>query len=304
MNNIDKRFAVLPVLAGLLFVVTSAMPVTRDSQGPGHDAKDDHEMLFPAMEGWELPAGIDVYEPDNLWDIINGAADLYMAYDFRELYWGRYTHSDDSSIYIVMEIYRQGDPVQAFGVYSQERPRPPRLVDVGVQGFAAPGALHFFVSDLYVRMRSHDTSEETAAAMEALARKVSERVDPEPEFPDITGKLPQEGRVTHTEEFINTNFLGHPFLSGAFVSSYDVDGNRFSLFVIEHDSSRECREMLADYYEFSGQEPGEITEGVHRIEDRWNGEVGILWKDHYLYGYYGLEKKELQEKYLDLFSGL
>ncbi len=264
---------------------------------------DDYENLFPDLEGWERPEDIDVYVPDNLWDIINGAADLFMAYDFQELYWGQYDRSGEDNIYIVMEIYRQGGPLNAFGAYSQERPGSPELTDVGVEGYKAPGVLHFFVSDCYVKIRSHDRSEETGEAMEKLARHVSGRLDPDPAFPATVDKLPEEGRVAFTETFINTNFLGHPFLSGAFVSNYDIDGNSFNLFVIEHENRRECEQMLADYYEFTEQDPGTLTEGVHRMDDRWNGEVGIVWKGDTLYGYYNLEDEELREKYLNFFSG-
>lgn len=288
-----KRYAVVPLAVFLFLGMT----------GASHAANGNHEKLFPGMPGWERSGEIDVYDWDTIWDIINGAAELFYAYDFQEMYWGQYTNSVDEDIYIVMEIYRQGNPVMAFGVYSQERPRPPRLIDVGVEGFAAPGALHFFVSDLYVRMRSHDTSEETAGAMKKLAGKVAEAADPMPEYPAITGKLPEEGKVAFSEEFINTNFLGHSFLAGAFVSGYDINGTRFNLFVVEHEDPDGCRNMLADYYEFSGQDPGDLAEGVHRMDDRWNGEVGIVWKDRYLYGYYNLEDEALQEKYLEKFSG-
>lgn len=304
MPKITRSYAVRIVLfmAVLLFGI-EGNSMTNQYEETANAAAESYRELFPPLEGWEQPADIDVYDPETLWDIINGAADLFYAYDFQELYWGRYNKSNNSDLYIVMEIYRQGDPVTAFGVYSQERPRPPGLVDVGVEGFAAPGALHFFVADLYVRMRSHDTTKETAAAMERLANKVSQNVDPDPAYPAILNLLPEEGRTAYSEEFINKNFLGHTFLSGAFVSGYEVNGVRFNLFVIEHKNSEECKKMLADYYEFSGQDPNEISEGIHRIEDRWNGEVGILWKGRHIYGYYNLDDVKLQEKYLDLFSG-
>lgn len=265
---------------------------------------DDHERFFTGIEGWEKPAEIDVYYPETLWDIINGAADVFMAYDFRELYWGEYINSSDNDIYIVMEIYRQGDPVNAFGVYSQERPRVPRLTDIGVQGYTAPGVLHFFVADCYVKIRSHDRSEETASAMEKMARHVSGLLDQNPEFPVITDMLPEEGREEFSGQFINTNFLGHPFLSRAFVSTYSIDGKSFNLFVIENETREKAGQMLADYYQFGRQDADGLSEGIHRINDRWNGEVGIVWKDNLLYGYYNLEDKELQDKYLDLFSEL
>lgn len=282
----------------LLALLATGISAANDAAGPGH------EKLFPVIDGWEKPAGVDVYTPETLWDIINGAADVFMAYDFQELYWAEYINSGDDGIYIVMEVYRQGCPVNAFGVYSQERPRPPKLVDIGVQGYTAPGVLHFFVADSYVKIRSHDRSEETAGIMEQLGRHVSSALDPDPRFPAIVTVLPDEGKVEFSDQYINTNFLGHPFLSGAFVSTYEIGGNRFNLFAIEHETTDQSRKMLAEYYKFSGQDIDLITEGVHRIEDRWNGEVGIVWNGNILYGYYNLEDEPLREKYLELFSGL
>lgn len=282
---------ILNSLAALIIVVAVS----------ANTAVAEHNKLFPDLEGWEMQDDVVVYTPETLWDIINGAADLFYAYDFREMYWGEYVYSGDKSIYIVMEIYRQGCPVNAFGVYTQERPTEPELIDIGVQGYTSEGILHFFAGDGYVKIRSHNTTDETKKAMEKIAGHAAELLDPDPEFPGIVYSLPEEGRIEYSEGYINTNFLGHTFLSGAFVSSYEVDGNSFDLFVIENDSSEECKEVLADYYDFSGQD-AELTEGVHRIEDRWNGEVGIVWKGNRLYGYYNLEDDNLKEKYLELFS--
>ncbi len=289
----NYKKAVFPVIALILYLFA----------GFGNPAVADHNKYFTSIDGWEKQEEIDVYSPETLWDIINGAADVFMAYDFQELYWGEYINSADNNIYIVMEIYRQGDPVNAFGVYSQERPRTPQLIDIGVQGYTAPGVLHFFVADCYVKIRSHDRSEETVRAMEKMARHVSDLLDPDPEFPDIVTMLPEEGKIEYSEEFINTNFLGHPFLSGAFVSSYDIGGNRFNLFIIKNETREESEKILTDYYKFSGKEIEDPEEGIHRIDDRWNGEIGIVWKDNILYGYYNLDDKELQEKYLEFFSG-
>lgn len=289
-----SRETVIPILAIIMYMIT----------GYGNHVVAGHYKFFTDIDGWEKPEEIDVYTPETLWDIINGAADVFMAYDFQELYWGEYTCSDDNSVYIVMEIYRQGSPVNAFGVYSQERPGQPELIDVGVQGYTAPGVLHFFVADCYVKIRSHDRSDKTARAMEEMAKHVSGILDPDPQFPPIVNMLPEKGKVEYSEQYINTNFLGHPFLSEAFVTTYDIDGKQFNLFVIKKDNRDESKKILADYYEFSQQDPEELTDGIHRINDRWNGEVGIVWKDNLLYGYYNLDDNELQDKYLELFSGL
>ncbi|TVR74141.1 MAG: hypothetical protein EA408_03355 [Marinilabiliales bacterium] len=291
-NYFTNRKTVLPGIIAVLLILSGF-------SGP---LKAGPDRYFPAIDGWERQSDIDVYTPETLWDIINGAADLFYAYDFIELFWAEYISTEDESVYIVMEIYRQGGPVRAFGVYSQERPMSPELVDIGVQGYRAPGVLHFFVGDCYVKIRSHDRSADTEQAMNKLARHVSDMIDPDPQFPAIVTSLPEEHKVAFSEEFINTNFLGHQFLSRAFVSTYEREGERYNLFLIENETKEESRQLLASYYEFSGQD-ADLQEGVHRVADRWNGEVGIVWKGNRLYGYYNLENSELQEKYLALFSG-
>ncbi len=287
----------IKVFISVILIVTTA-----GISGLSGMAVSSSDKMFPEIEGWNRQAEVDIYSPETLWDIINGAADVFMAYEFQQLYWGEYINSDDDALYIVMEIYRQGGPANAFGVYSQERPATPDLIDVGAQGYTAPGVLHFFVDDCYVKIRSHDRTEETAKAMEKLAREVSDIIDPDPGFPEIVNMLPEEGRIDFSDQFINTNFLGHPFLSGAFVSSYNIDSKSFNLFVIKNSSKEESKKILADYYEFSQQDVGEISEGIHRVDDRWNGEIGIVFKDNIITGYYNLDNKDLQEEYLRLLS--
>ena len=40
---------------------------------------------FPEMAGWKLSGEIQIYSRANLYDYIDGAADLYLKYDFQEL---------------------------------------------------------------------------------------------------------------------------------------------------------------------------------------------------------------------------
>jgi len=106
MRHISK--IILINLVGI-FIIISAV-----------EAQEKTE-LFPSIKGWELSENIDTYSPETLYDAINGAADSYLRYDFRELKVGEY--SLDDGTYLVVEIYQHGSPINAFGIYSQERPQ-------------------------------------------------------------------------------------------------------------------------------------------------------------------------------------
>ena len=84
--------------------------------------------LFPEFDGWNLNVRDKVYEPENLWDIINGAADSYLSYDFEKLYVADYTNSQDHHIKVY--AFRHSTPVNAFGIYSQERSRDYNFLNI------------------------------------------------------------------------------------------------------------------------------------------------------------------------------
>ena len=42
----------------------------------------NNDSLFPEIEGYQKMGELENYNPDNLYDIINGAADSYIKYDF------------------------------------------------------------------------------------------------------------------------------------------------------------------------------------------------------------------------------
>ena len=46
------------------------------------EAKD---LKFPEIPGWKQSGEIQTFTPKTLYEYINGAADLYLSYDFEEL---------------------------------------------------------------------------------------------------------------------------------------------------------------------------------------------------------------------------
>ena len=45
-------------------------------------------VSFPEVKDWNLTVLPDVYTPGNLWDLINGAAESYLSYNFVDLHLG------------------------------------------------------------------------------------------------------------------------------------------------------------------------------------------------------------------------
>ena len=106
------------------------------------------DSLFPKIPGWQISEEDQVYDANNLWDIIDGAADLFLEYYFVDLHTARYINTD--SIEVKVELYRHNSPVNAFGMYSQERDPGYHFIQVGVQGYIEEGVLNFLDGVYYI----------------------------------------------------------------------------------------------------------------------------------------------------------
>src|ERR1039458_1446475 len=110
----------------------------------------DSTSLFPSFRGWTIATDKTVYNPNNLWDIIDGAADLFLEYGFVDLHIGRYHKGEDSEIRV--ELYKFDSEVDAFGIYSQERNPEYAFIDIGVQAYREEGVLNFLTGIYYVKI--------------------------------------------------------------------------------------------------------------------------------------------------------
>ena len=67
------------------------------------------QSLFPEIPGWNVNVENEVYDANNLWDIIDGAADLFLEYSFIDLHTARYINAD--SVEVRVEVYRHNSPI-------------------------------------------------------------------------------------------------------------------------------------------------------------------------------------------------
>ncbi|MBD3337086.1 MAG: hypothetical protein GF355_16345, partial [Candidatus Eisenbacteria bacterium] len=80
-------------LAALLLtgLALSAWPA---GAGEDVDVPPLRDLLPPAQDGWKLEDSLRTYDPESIFDYINGAGEVYRAYDFREVSVYRYSRSD------------------------------------------------------------------------------------------------------------------------------------------------------------------------------------------------------------------
>jgi hypothetical protein len=253
----------------------------------GHAAEKD-AVTFPEVNDWSLTVLPDVYTPANLWDLIDGAAESYLSYDFMDLHLGDYENVSGTVIHA--ELYRHSSPVNAYGIYTAERSPEYRFIDVGAQGYLEEGVLNFLTGQFYVKLYSTDSGDEVQKDLQKIGQKISLHLDQDNSLPELLGLFPAEGQLSYSDQYIRENFIGFEFLHSAFTVEYE---GGFKLFVIQGKDAAEVQEMAKKYLAFTKQDIDPAKTDELTFKDPYNGDIPAIIKGSYLAGIIdGSENKE------------
>jgi hypothetical protein len=255
------------------------------------------DIKLPDLKGYKKTTNYPVYLPQNLWDYINGAADTYLAYGFADLHVAEYKKGKNV---IKLEIYRLGNNIMAFGIYSTERSSSFRFLNLGSQGYIADGAFNFFKGSYYVKIRTYSKKENTLKSAESLAFKVSDMIAGASEMPSVLSLFPERGKKINEETFINESVLGHKFLNNAFRATYELGTDVFSIFIMENNTPAMTRESVNAYLTATGTETGDSENGRYLLKDGYNGPIFLAWKENRIVIISGLSKdqSDIADKYI------
>src|SRR6056297_855719 len=251
--------------------------------------------LFPEVEGWKVEVGDQVYTPENLWDLINGAADAYLSYDFKDLHTAEYSNDKDQTVKVY--AFRHSSPTNTFGIYTQERNPDYEFLDIGAQGFKSPGALYFIKGSYYIQISTNDKP--LYDKLEPLARKIDESLEMDANLPEELNLMPSEGRIEYSEKYIANDFLGYSYLHSAFVADYKQNGEEFQVFIMAPEEKEEVQTMLNQFLDTQEYPKDQRNKEVYRVDAKYIGSVLLYPSGKYLFGIKKANKK-LEEKYLKM----
>ena len=240
---------------------------------------------LPQVAGWSINETVEVFDSNNLYERINGAAPGYFLFNFQELTAFEYNQNGagDNLPYISVQVYRHATGEDAFGIYASERPSESDFITIGTEGYQEGSMLNFFVDRLYVKIESPSADDDIVKTVTQIAQELGRNINPQPAFPVQLQNLPIENKIAHSELYISSGFLGHEFLNNAFTANYEADGKKYQLFIIDAMSTEQAKAILTKYLQFTKQNL-RLREGRLTIKDRYNGDLECQWKGRYIWG--------------------
>jgi hypothetical protein len=222
-------------------------------------AADDREnRILPVSgfaPGWALEGPVKAYTAEDLFEYINGEAELYLQYGFKELASGFYLKDKDDKQGLSVDVYRMASPLEAFGMYANFRRPEAEKIKVGAEGFISPSQLLFYQGTYFVQLNASGTPSQDQTTFVRLAEKISGNLPPSSGSPPELDLLKINALISKTEKYIPRSVLGYPFFNNGLTAQALLAGRPVRIFVLLGTSVEEAR-SAAQAYEKALKEKG------------------------------------------------
>ncbi|NWF53922.1 MAG: hypothetical protein HXY45_03915 [Syntrophaceae bacterium] len=247
------KYLVISILLLLLLGATG--------QGAGGEGKERvaTKIVLPAgVGGYKWDGKIKTFNAKTVFDYINGAAELYLAYGFLGLRVWRYEKTGAPPINL--EVYEQATSKDAYGVFSFEHQDEPAGIGQGSE--FGGGLLRFWKGNYFVSVYAEGEGEGVEAAILGIGKAAAQAIPvtgPEPQLIRFLpgkefGLMDKSTRFLRSHVLLNQRFfIAHPNIlnlsreTEAVLAVYLREGQKVQLLLIRYSSADKAGRALESF---------------------------------------------------------
>ena len=245
------------------------------------DMEEMDRIMPKAFNGWSLSDESERYFPRNLFDYINGGAELYLSFGFKKLHVGLFHKEKGPSLEV--DIFDMGSSENAFGVFRHDLEDK----DVGIgQGSEYGGAwLRFWKGKYYVYIYAEGQDSSTQQALLGLGRHIADRIERTGAKPDLVKRIPKQGLIPRSLRFFhNHTCLNYYYYlasenilrlsdktNGLFVK-YNTKDRAVPLVLIEYEDPAQAKQAYRNFLSTYLPE-AEQSEAIQTENGKWAGAI-------------------------------
>ncbi len=212
-------------------------------EGPG-------ALLPKTVSPFALSGNPRYFGPENLYDLINGGAEIYVAFGLKRMVTADYAAKSHEGITVTAEIYDMATPTNAFGRFARFLKGKTDIAEVGKglpealagQGLMGTSNASFWKGSHLVNLTLLDES--PTATMESIgartrellpgfAEAVAKQLPGELGLPGLLPRFPEEGRAARSEAYDVKRLAGIEGLGAGFSAGYGTGDEAYVLFVTD-----------------------------------------------------------------------
>jgi hypothetical protein len=260
------------------------------------------------IEGWTMTEQLAIGTHDDLYDYIDGGAELYISYGFKNAISCRYAKAGQPDV--TAEIFDLGSSANAFGIYSQTRDKEEK--EYGQGSYYVSGAQFFWKGKYWVSLITGESTEESVSLLHSLAAYIDGKITETGEPPSILSVLPEKGLVPggylyfHHYVWLNSyyfiaseNIFGIDGNTPAVLAKYGSPEERIYLLAIQYPDSSRAKQGFAEF----GRHffPEGLTDSSIKLED--NTWLAAAFKNCMLVGIFNAKDREEALTLLEMTAG-
>ena len=238
-----------------LFFSIALLLLLGTAQGAGAEGKTrvtPKIVLPPEVAGWKWDGKVKTFTAKTVFDYINGAAELYLAYGFLGLKVWRFEKAGAPSINL--EVYEQASSEDAYGVFSFEQQDEPAGIGQGSE--FGGGLLRFWKGNYFVSVYAEGEGKGVEAAILEIGKAAARAIPLTGPEPKLIQFLPGKefGLVDRSTRFLKSHvllnqrfFIAHQNIlnlsrkTDAVLAVYLRGGKKVQLLLIRYPDADEAR---------------------------------------------------------------
>jgi len=270
--NRDHRFLTVLLIFGISILLCSS--------GAYPSSTQDLQKYIPLtgeVGEWQRDDSPQGYRGDALYEYINGGAEIYHDYGFKQVIVQDFKNKRGKAI--SLEIFEMEDVESAFGMYTFKISAEDRKLALGSDARLSDYYLNFWKGNLLVTITGFNENEETISGLQELARAVDAKIKRTGERPRLVSVLPEEGLLPTSIKYFQGNlglYNSYPFFTkDVFHLKEGIKGDYkggYTVFIIHSHGTEDAQKKFDDVMRHFEQSPkymdGKLLEEMlFQVED-------------------------------------
>ena len=229
------------------------------------------------VHGWKADGHDATYDRETLFKYINGAAEVYLTYGFRQCFVRRLVK--DGARPIMVEVYDMGSAADAYGIFSFEREE--ELEGIGQGHEYAAGWLRLWKGPYYVSVLTQPETPEGKRAVFEIGRATAGAIPEKGRRPELVDRLPPKGLIADSVRYFHAHYnLNYHFFvaeenilrlgerTEAVLARYETKPSKSRVLLVRYPNADEAATALRAF--IAAYLPESKQDGIARLEDgKW-----------------------------------
>jgi hypothetical protein len=222
------------------------------------------------------------YEPDNLFDYMDGNAEGYLVYRFVGMKGITCKCGDDT---FVIDISEMGSPEFAFGIFSANRDQRTDVETIGMGGQILPRRATFAKGKYYVEVAASPAKDHTST-LRAYVAAIEKTIEGQGTPPEQISWFPKDGLVAGSVRLVPESVLGLRMLKSGYIGQYDFG----KAFLVAEASPEAAAATMVKFRERVGQTAAvAVADEGFSGTDKYLDGLCIFRKGRYIGGFANLK---------------